>query len=70
MTLDQLETIRELIRGKTDSTAFLAAKAVLVDGANQADIARQLDVAASTVNSGVTRYKNAHEKIKKAYLFS
>lgn len=70
MTLDQLELIRKLIRGKDDSTAFVAAKAVLVEGANQAEIARQLGVTISTVNSGVMRYKKVDEEIKKLYLQS
>jgi len=53
------------MRGDKKSLAYQAAKLVLVDGKSQVDAANELGTKANTVNNGVTRYRNAHEEIKK-----
>lgn len=67
MTLDQLETLAKLMRGDQKSLAFQSAKLVLVDGMSQVDAALELGTKTNTVNNGVSRYRNAHEEIKKVY---
>lgn len=67
MTLEQLETLAKLMRGDKKSLAFQSAKLVLVDGMSQVDAAKQLGTRPNTVNNGVSRYRAAHEEIKKVY---
>ncbi|MDP2566436.1 hypothetical protein [Pseudoalteromonas marina] len=68
MTFEQLEVLAKLMRGDKKSLAYQAAKLVLVDGMSQVDTANVLEAKTNTVNNGVTRYRNAHEEIKKVYL--
>ncbi|GEM_PF-1931483 len=67
MTLEQLETLAKLMRGDKQSLAYQGAKLVLVDGMSQVDATNVLMTKANTINNGVTRYRNAHEEIKKVY---
>lgn len=67
MTLEQLETLVKLMRGDMSSLAVQSAKLVLVDGLSQIEAATKLGTRTNTVNNGVSRYRAAHEEIKKVY---
>ncbi|MGC0153588.1 TrfB-related DNA-binding protein [Chromobacterium vaccinii] len=67
MTKDQFNALVKLMRGKPDSPANLAARAVLVGGASQADAMRQFGVTRSTVGDAVRRYAEVHELLQKVY---
>ena len=70
MTLEQLEALALLMRSDKSSLSYQAAKLVLVDNEVQADVARKLSTKTNTVNNGVTRYRNAHEAVKKVYFLT
>lgn len=67
MNTEQISLIRKLIRGKEDSIAYLAAKAVLVDGKSQTLASQELNAKISAVQNGVSRYKAIDEQIRIAY---
>lgn len=67
MTNDQFDALVKLMRGKPDSPANKAARAVLVAGITQADAMRQFGVTRSTVGDAVRRYAEAHGLLQKVY---
>lgn len=67
MTAEQFSVLTLLLRGTPDSPANKAARAVLVDGATQADAMRATGATRSTVGDAVKRYRAADEAIRQAY---
>ena len=67
MTLDELELINKVIRGKPDSIAYLAAKMVLVERVSQTKACELLNAKPAAVQNGVTRYSDWDLAIRKAY---
>lgn len=67
MTNDQFDALVKLMRGKPDTPANMAARAVLVGRISQADAMRQFGVTRSTVGDAVRRYADAHELLQKVY---
>lgn len=67
MTNDQFDALVKLMRGKPDSLANQAARAVLVGSLSQAEAMRQYGVTRSTVGDAVRRYADAHALLQRAY---
>lgn len=67
MKNEQFDALVKLMRGKPDSAANQAARAVLVDGMTQADAMRQFNATRSTISDAVKRYSEAHDLLLKVY---
>lgn len=65
MTLDQFEVIAKLIRSR--EPVKTAAKFVLVDGMSNIDAATEMELSAQSVSNTVSRFRAAHEEIRRAY---
>ncbi|MBO2558990.1 hypothetical protein [Shewanella algae] len=67
MTQEELDLIKRIIRGQSESLAYRAAQLVLVEGRSQTEAERYLNTSAQAVQNGVTRYSKWNNEIKKAY---
>jgi DNA-directed RNA polymerase specialized sigma24 family protein len=67
MTEAQFDVLTKLMRGRADSAANLAARAVLVEGVTPAEAAQVLGLTRMHVWNAVRRYRDAHEAVLAAY---
>jgi hypothetical protein len=63
----QFDVLVALLRGRTDTPANIAARAVLVDGHTQAEAMRLTGATRSTVADAVKRYSDADAEIRSSY---
>lgn len=67
MIHQQFDVLVALLRGRTDTPANIAARAVLVDGHTQAEATRLTGATRSTVADAVKRYSDADAEIRSSY---
>lgn len=67
MSNDEFDALIKLMRGKPETMANKAARAVLVEGVSNSEAMERYGVARTTVSNTVTRYRVANALIRQAY---
>lgn len=65
MNSKQFTVLTILLRMRSDTRT--AARAVIIDGATQADAAREMGMSPQSVGAAVRRLKTSHMMVKDAY---
>lgn len=64
---EQFDTLRQLLRGKSDSPGTQAARLVLVGGMTASEAGNRTGTSRQNVHNTVARYRRAHSLLIEAY---